>query len=115
MALNILKGFNLDNNSRELWIKNVSHKVIESLKLAFADSKSYVTDIKEMKVQVEALLNEEYAKKRRKLISSKAVEPVCGDPYSPGTVYLCSGDKDGNMVSYIQSNYMEFGSVLGFR
>ena len=109
MALNILKDFDLDSDRENL---DNYHKVIESLKLAFADSKSYVTDIKEMKVQVEALLNEEYAKKRRKLISSKAVEPVCGEPYSPGTVYLCSGDKDGNMVSYIQSNYTEFGSGL---
>lgn len=109
MALNILKGFNLDSNRENL---DNYHKIIESLKLAFADSKSYVTDIKEMKVQMKVLLNEEYAEKRRKLISSKAVEPVCGDPYSPGTVYLCSGDKDGNMVSYIQSNYTEFGSGL---
>ncbi|MCR1821166.1 gamma-glutamyltransferase [Terrisporobacter muris] len=109
MALNILKGFDLDNNRENL---DNYHKIIESLKLAFADSKSYVTDIKEMKVKVEALLNEEYAKERRKLISSKAIEPVCGDPYSPGTVYLCSGDKEGNMVSYIQSNYTEFGSGL---
>ena len=109
MALNILKGFDLDSNRENL---DNYHKIIESLKLAFADSKSYVTDIKEMKVQVEALLNEEYAEKRRKMISSKAIEPICGDPYSPGTVYLCSGDKEGNMVSYIQSNYTEFGSGL---
>lgn len=109
MALNILKGFELDNNKEN--VENY-HKIIESLKLAFADSKTYVTDIKDMKVKVEELLNEDYANKRRSLIGDKAVEPICGDPYSPGTVYLCSGDSDGNMVSYIQSNYTEFGSGL---
>ena len=109
MALNILKGFELNSNK-----KNVGnyHKIIESLKLAFADSKTYITDIKEMEVKVEELLSEKYADKRRKLIKDKATEPQCGNPYSPGTVYLCCGDKDGNMVSYIQSNYTEFGSGL---
>lgn len=109
MALNILKGLDLERNRESV---DNYHKIIESLKLAFADSKSYVTDISEMKVKVEELLNEKYAENRRKIIDEKAVEPVCGDPYSPGTVYLCSGDKDGNMVSYIQSNYTEFGSGL---
>ena len=109
MALNILKGFDLDINKENI---DNYHKIIESLKLAFADSKSYVTDMKEMTVRVEELLNEKYAEERRKLIKKEAVEHVAGEPYSPGTVYLCSGDKDGNMVSYIQSNYTEFGSGL---
>lgn len=109
MALNILKGFNLDTNKENI---DNYHKIIESLKLAFADSKSYVTDMKEMTVRVKELLNEKYAEERRKLIKKEAVEHVAGEPYSPGTVYLCSGDKDGNMVSYIQSNYTEFGSGL---
>lgn len=109
MALNILKGLNLHRDKEHV---DNYHKIIESLKLAFADSKTYVTDIKEMKVKVEELLNEDYANERRSLIGDKAVKPICGDPYSPGTVYLCSGDSEGNMVSYIQSNYTEFGSGL---
>lgn len=109
MALNILKGFELDKNKEDV---DNYHKIIESLKLAFADSKTYVTDIHEMNVKVEELLSEKYADKRRQIIEDKAVEPICGEPYSPGTVYLCTGDKDGNMVSYIQSNYTEFGSGL---
>lgn len=109
MALNILKGFELDKNKEDV---DNYHKIIESLKLAFADSKTYVTDINEMNVKVEELLSEKYADKRRQIIEDKAVEPICGEPYSPGTVYLCTGDKDGNMVSYIQSNYTEFGSGL---
>lgn len=109
MALNILKGLNLHRDKEHV---DNYHKIIESLKLVFADSKTYVTDIKEMKVKVEELLNEGYANERRSLIGDKAVEPICGDLYSPGTVYLCSGDSEGNMVSYIQSNYTEFGSGL---
>lgn len=109
MALNILKDLHLEDKRED--VENY-HKIIESLKLAFADSKSYVTDISEMNVRVKDLLNEEYAAKRRELIGDCAIEPICGEPYSPGTVYLCCGDKDGNMVSYIQSNYTEFGSGL---
>lgn len=109
MALNILKEFELEEDKENI---DNYHKIIESLKLAFADSKTYVTDIKEMKVKVSDLLKEEYVKERSKLIGDNAIEPVCGNPYSPGTVYLCTGDKDGNMVSYIQSNYTEFGSGL---
>ena len=66
----------------------------------------------EMKVKIEDLLSETYAEKRRELITDKAIIPTYGDPYSPGTVYLCTSDKEGNMVSYIQSNYTEFGSGL---
>ena len=60
----------------------------------------------EMKVKIEDLLSETYADKRRELITDKAIIPTHGDPYSSGTVYLCTSDKEGNMVSYIQSNYL---------
>ncbi len=66
----------------------------------------------EMKVKIEDLLSETYADKRRELITDKAIIPTYGEPYSSGTVYLCTSDKEGNMVSYIQSNYTEFGSGL---
>lgn len=110
MALNILKELELEGN-----IENVEdiHKIIESLKLAFADSKTYVTDIEHMKVKIQELLSQEYAKKRSLLIDNKeALYPTAGEPYCGGTVYLCTADKDGNMVSYIQSNYINFGSGL---
>ena len=68
MALNILKELELEGN-----IENVEdiHKIIESLKLAFADSKTYVTDIEHMKVKIQELLSQEYAKKRSLLIDNK--------------------------------------------
>ncbi|MBQ4374480.1 MAG: gamma-glutamyltransferase, partial [Erysipelotrichales bacterium] len=54
----------------------------------------------------------EYAAARRKQIAEKAMDPHPGDPASYGTVYLCTADKDGNMVSFIQSNYAGFGSGI---
>jgi gamma-glutamyltranspeptidase/glutathione hydrolase len=108
MALNILKGFELKCKED---VENY-HRQIESLKLAFSDGLKYITDIKDMKVSVDELLSENYAKERRKLISDEAIMPEPGDPFSGGTVYFCTADKYGNMVSYIQSNYMGFGSGI---
>lgn len=65
-----------------------------------------------MKVKTEELLSLEYARERRKLISDKAIMPEARQPSKGGTVYLCTTDEEGNMVSYIQSNYMGFGSGL---
>lgn len=82
MALNILKELELEGN-----IENVEdiHKIIESLKLAFADSKTYVTDIEHMKVKIQELLSQEYAKKRSLLIDNKeALYPTAGEPYCGG-------------------------------
>ena len=107
IALNILKELELDEEKET--VDNI-HKMIECMKLAFADSKKYVTDPKKMTVSVDAMLNQEYAKKRSELIGEKAVFPESGEPFCGGTVYMCTADKDGNMVSHIQSNYMNFGS-----
>ena len=65
-----------------------------------------------MRVTAEQLLAEEYAKRRAALIGETALEPFHGDPNCGGTVYLCTADAEGNMVSYIQSNYNGFGSGL---
>ena len=109
MALNILKGFDF-GSSREC--TDVYHKQIEAMKLAYMDVKTYVTDPRYMKVTVEQLLSETYAEERRKLIREYAIEPSVGKPQSGGTVYLCTADNEGNMVSYIQSNYQCWGSGL---
>jgi len=108
MALNILKGFEMKYKEDP----ESYHKQIEALKLAFSDGLKYITDINDMKVPVEFLLSGEYAKQRRNLIGREALLPEAGDPYSGGTVYFATADKDGNMVSYIQSNYMGFGSGI---
>src|SRR5690606_6139950 len=88
------------------------HLIIEALKLAFADAHRYVADPDHAPVPVDRLLSKEYAAGRRALISpTKALTDVApGRPDLGGTVYLCSADADGRMVSFIQSNYMGFGS-----
>ena len=106
MALNILK--NDQFAARDL--ADSFHRQIEAMKLAFADGQRYVADPRFMKVSVEQLLSEEYAARRRALIGNTALSPEYGDPRCGGTVYLCTADKDGNMVSFIQSNYRGFGS-----
>lgn len=108
MALNILKGFELSERDTV----DAYHKQIEALKLAFADGKRYIADPRSMSVRVEDLLSDGYAEERRRLIGQRALEPQPGRPPRGGTVYLCTADREGNMVSFIQSNYMGFGSGL---
>lgn len=108
MALNILKGFEFSCRD----CVDTVHKQLEAMKLAFIDGKRYVADQKFMKVSVEELLSDEYAAKRRSLIGEKAIMPEAGDPRCGGTIYLCTADGEGNMVSYIQSNYQGFGSGI---
>lgn len=108
MALNILKGFKFDSKENT----ETYHKQLEAMKLAFADGKKYITDISDMKVKLDSILSEKYAQERRLLVSETAQNPDAGKPDSSGTVYLCTADGEGNMVSYIQSNYMGFGSGI---
>lgn len=108
MALNILKGF--DVNEKET--VDTYHKQIESMKLAYTDGKAFITEESEMPHTVEELLSEEYARMRRELIGETAIDPEPLKPPSGGTVYLAAADEEGNMVSFIQSNYMDFGSGI---
>ncbi len=108
LALKILNGFEF--NFKET--AETYHKQIEALKLAFADGKKYITDQDKMQIDIDEILSENYTKNRRKLITETALKPKPGKLKSSGTVYLSAADKDGNMVSYIQSNYMGFGSGL---
>ncbi|WP_026477030.1 gamma-glutamyltransferase [Alkaliphilus transvaalensis] len=110
IALNILKGFEFDIKDKDS--VDTYHKQMEALKLAFADGLKYITDSREMKIKVEELLSEAYGAERRKLIGKEALMPVAGTPPKGGTVYLATADGEGNMVSFIQSNYMGFGSGL---
>ncbi len=108
MALNILKQFNLEGLDEE----ERMHLEMEAVKLAFADGKHYIADPACAEVPTDALLNEEYGRSRAELIGREALEPLHGDPSCKGTVYLCTADGEGNMVSYIQSNYCGFGSGI---
>jgi len=94
---------------------NSLHVMVEAKKLAYADLLRYVCDPEFNRVPVAGLLSKAYARDRAKLIDlDKAnAQPEAGQP--PGgadTTYLCVVDSDGNMVSYIQSNYNSFGSGL---
>jgi gamma-glutamyltranspeptidase / glutathione hydrolase len=108
LALNIVKGYDFTDKDTV----DTYHKQIEAMKLAFTDGKAFITDQKEMRVTVEELLSEQYGESRRREISEEALQP---EPYQlprGGTVYLAAADGEGNMVSFIQSNYMGFGSGI---
>ncbi|MFS8535521.1 MAG: gamma-glutamyltransferase [Limnochordales bacterium] len=110
LALNILEDTELPSlphlSAAQL------HLVIEALKLAFADAHRYIADPALADVPTRELLSKVYARERRALISrARALaDPVPGLPRAGDTVYLCTADAEGRMVSYIQSNYMGFGS-----
>ncbi len=108
MALNILNGFEFHARDDA----ETSHRQIEAIKLAFADGLRCVADIRKMKVKVADLLSDAYAAERRSLIGDQALSPSPGKPHRGGTVYLATADGEGNMVSYIQSNYEGFGSGM---
>jgi gamma-glutamyltranspeptidase/glutathione hydrolase len=113
IALNILEGFDLSSLS-SLSAERL-HLLIESLRLAFADSRWYVADPKFSNVPQEELLSKEYTNERRKLINPKraTIDPKRGTPVvSSGTVYLSVVDKFGNACSFINSNYWGFGTGI---
>jgi gamma-glutamyltranspeptidase/glutathione hydrolase len=110
IGLNILEGFGLAEYERDS--VESFHLQIEAMKLGFADAHRYVADPERASVPTEQLLSKGYAERRRSLIGERALMPEAGDPQSGGTVYLCAVDGDGMMVSFIQSNYMGFGSGI---
>jgi gamma-glutamyltranspeptidase/glutathione hydrolase len=112
--LNIMEKFPLseygDNSAKAL------HTMIEAKKLAYADMLHYVADPNFAKIPVTEMLSKKHAAARSKLIKSTEAncqaEPSFSFEPGPDTTYLCVVDKDGNMVSYIQSNYESFGTGL---
>ena len=110
MALGMLEHF--DVRSLPVDQPDSLHLQMEALKLAFADARAFVADIDYMKaVRPQDLLDKEYLKGRAKLIDMKRAQDF-GPGLQPkgGTVYLTAADASGMMVSFIQSNYMGFGS-----
>ena len=88
------------------------HKRIEAMKLAYADVRRYDADPRAYDAPIAQLLSKEYARKRAALIDPNHAhcEVPPGQPMGSDTTYLTVVDKDGNMVSWIQSVYAEFGS-----
>ncbi len=111
MAVGILEQFDL----KALGLDTVAsqHLQIEAMKLAFADLYQYVADSGSMTVAAQQLLDPAYLASRAKLIDpNRATHFGAGVPDAGGTIYLSAADESGMMVSFIQSNYMGFGSGL---
>ena len=109
MALNILKGYEF--HEREC--ADTYHKQLEAIKIAFADAQEIVAD--KSNAAIQEILSEKYGNERRKLIKDTAIIPESNKKIrnlKGGTVYLSTADEEGNMVSFIQSNYLGFGSGL---
>ncbi|MBT9282634.1 MAG: gamma-glutamyltransferase family protein [Hydrogenibacillus schlegelii] len=108
LALRLLDGLALPGRED---VETV-HRAIEALKLAFSDGLARIADPRVADVPVAALLSDAYVRKRRRAIGDRALDPAPGRLPAGGTVYLAAADGDGTMVSFIQSNYMGFGSGL---
>jgi len=136
--LNILEGFDLKSMGRNS--AETLHVMIEAKKIAWADRAKFYADPEFVKIPLAGLLSKEYAAERRKLIdpnrAAKAAEagvppanatisqprrlPLQDPPATPkrpplddgDTIYMCTADDEGNMVSLIQSNYRGMGSGI---
>jgi gamma-glutamyltranspeptidase/glutathione hydrolase len=89
------------------------HLQIEAMKLGFADTYAHVADSIAMRRSVEEMLDPKYLKSRAALIDPNRAQ-VFGEGHAEkgGTIYLTAADERGMMVSFIQSNYMGFGSGI---
>ena len=108
MALNILKHFEFEKREDEQTL----HRQFEAIKMAFADAKHYVTDPRYMGIDYRQLITDEFGRDRAKEITEKAKAPAHVELPGSNTVYLCTADSEGNMVSLIQSNFNDFGSGI---
>ena len=109
VALGILEQFDLAG----LPVDGVDaqHLQIEAMKLAFADTYHYVGEPSAMEVTPAQMLDSSYLAARAKLIDLKKAQNFgAGNPVKGGTIYLTAADENGMMVSFIQSNFMGFGS-----
>jgi gamma-glutamyltranspeptidase/glutathione hydrolase len=101
------------------------HHLAEAVKVAFADREEWLTDPNFVDIPVKRLITKEYAKERRRLIDREHAQNIA--EVAPGiayahpherrapdgdTCYFCTADKDGMLVSLIQSVYHDFGSAV---
>jgi gamma-glutamyltranspeptidase/glutathione hydrolase len=112
--LNLMEQFDL--HSYGLNSPRALHVQIEAKKLAYADLIRYIGDPKGSKLPVGGMLSKPYAAERAKLINMEHANCEAGAgtpvPSAGDTIYLSVVDREGNMVSFIESNYAEFGSGL---
>ena len=112
--LNILEGFDLKGMGFQT--TQTFHTMIEAKKLAWADRAKFYADPDFTKIPLKWLISKEYAAQRRKLINPDRSAPSY-DASNPNleqgdTIYMCTADDEGNMVSLIQSNYRGMGSGI---
>ena len=112
--LNILEGYDL--RAMGLNSADALHVTIEAKKLAFEDRAKFYADPEFSKIPLSGLLSKSYAAERRKLIQlDRAAKTYdAGNPalQQGDTIYLTTADAEGNMVSFIQSNYRGMGSGI---
>lgn len=109
--LNMLEPYNLAEMG--FLSEQTLHVMTEAKKLAFEDRAKFYADTDFYDVPLTGLIDKKYAMERSKLIGERAAKRVdAGNPamYQGDTIYLTTADKDGNMVSLIQSNYRGMGS-----
>lgn len=112
--LNILEGYDL--KSMGFGSTDYIHLFVEAKKLAFEDRAEFYADPDFNKIPVQQLISKKYAAKRRQLIDLKRAArayPLDDSLLKDGdTIYLTTADDEGNMVSFIQSNYLGMGSGM---
>ena len=109
IALGILKQFDLSRMGVDS--AEAQHLQIEAMKLAFADVYRYCAEPASMEVTAQQMLDASYLASRARLIDPKRAQDFgAGNPVKGGTIYLTAADERGMMVSFIQSNFMGFGS-----
>jgi len=111
IMLGILKNFDLSQFEPDS--PQSMHLQIEAMKLAFSDSYRYISDKNYLEFDPSLILSSNYLEKRAELIDLKTAQKFkFGTPQTGDTVYLTTADAEGMMVSYIQSNYLGFGSGI---
>lgn len=113
VALKLAEGFDLEKRGDGYGSTEVMHIMIECMRLAYAEAAAHCADPSHAKDRCEELLDENFIKEQRKLVSSgRAMKDPCSGLSSSDTVQFCAVDQYGNACSFVQSNYMGFGTGL---
>lgn len=111
IALGLLRHHNI--NQYPMDSADSIHLQVEAMKIAFAEAHRHIAEPATMSIEPQALLDETFLGKRADEIQmGRALFPQASIPIEKGTVYLTSADDSGMMVSFIQSNYLGFGSGI---